>query len=364
LLRAEEQLIHATVQKAAADFHLMKANYFAAAGLGVLLLASAGCGKHPAAANGNALPPAEVRVQTVQSQTRPASEEVVATVRPKLSAVVAAKISGTVESLRVAPGQRVKAGELLAEISAQEIKARLDQATAVRDQATLDYARFQRLVAERAVSRQEYDAAESRQRAAVAAVQEAETMLGYTRVVAPFDGVVARKRMDVGDLATPGRPLLDLEDPAALRAEADIPETLVGGLKLGDRLNVTIVSGAPAIDGVVAEIAPAADPASRTVLVKLDLPAGSGARSGQFARVAVPGAAVNSLRMPASALVTRGQMESVFVAVNQRAQLRLVRTGRKQGDSVEIISGLSAGEAVVTEGAATLADGQPLTLRQ
>jgi RND family efflux transporter MFP subunit len=364
VLRTEEQLIRATVQKVATDFHLMQANYFATAGLGVLLLVSAGCGSQPAAANGSALPSAEVRVQSVQLQARPATEEVVATVRPKLSAVVAAKISGTIESLRVSPGQGVKAGELLAEISAQEIKARLDQATAMRDQAMLDYARFQRLVAERAVSRQEYDAAESRQRAAVAAVQEAETMLGYTRVVAPFDGVVARKRMDVGDLATPGRPLLDLEDPAALRAEADIPETLVGSLKLGARLNVTIVSGAPAIDGIVSEIAPAADSASRTVLVKLDLPADSGARSGQFARVAVPGAAVSSLRVPASALVVRGQMETVFVAANQRAQLRLVKSGKREGDSVEIISGLSAGEAVVTEGAATLADGQPLTLRQ
>jgi RND family efflux transporter MFP subunit len=344
----------------------MKTNTFRAAAVcGALLLASStGCRKHPPPAVENARPAAEVRVQSVQAQPRVATEEVVATVRPKLSAVVAAKISGAVESVRVAPGRTVKSGELLAEISAREIKARLDQAAAGRDQAALDYARFKRLIAERAVSQQEHDAAESRHRAAAAAVREAETMLEYTRVVAPFDGVVTRKRADVGDLATPGRPLFELEDPTTLRLEADIPEALIGNLKLGDRLSIHTAAGASAVQGVVAEIAPAAEPSSRTFLTKLDLPADVALRSGQFARVSVPVATVNVLRVPASALVTRGQMETVFVAVNQRAQLRLVKSGKREGDSVEIVSGLSAGEAVVTEGAATLADGQPLTLRQ
>ena len=115
--------------------------------------------------------------------------------------------------------------------------------------------------------------------------------------------------------------------------------------------------------GTVSEIAPSADPNSRTFLVKLDLPPTPGLRAGQFGRVAVPVGETSALRVPASAVLQRGEMELVFVVVNGHAQLRIVKTGERVGDEVELVSGVDAGEQVVTEGAANLMDGQPVTIK-
>ncbi|HEU0011459.1 MAG TPA: efflux RND transporter periplasmic adaptor subunit, partial [Verrucomicrobiae bacterium] len=114
------------------------------------------------------------------------------------------------------------------------------------------------------------------------------------------------------------------------------------------------------IAGVVSEIAPVADPASRTFNVKLDLPANAGLRAGQFARVTIPVGETRALRLPLSAVVQRGQMELVFVAENRHAQLRLVKTGKRIGNAVELVSGVTVGEQVVVEGASRLRDGQPI----
>jgi len=103
-----------------------------------------------------------------------------------------------------------------------------------------------------------------------------------------------------------------------------------------------------------------ADPSSRTFNVTLDLPANAGLRAGQFARVAIPIGETRALRVPALAVVQRGQMELVFVVVNQQANLRLVKTGKRIGDAVELVSGVSAGELIVVEGADRLRDGQPV----
>jgi RND family efflux transporter MFP subunit len=117
------------------------------------------------------------------------------------------------------------------------------------------------------------------------------------------------------------------------------------------------------IEGVVAEMSPTADPNSRTYLVKLDLPGATGLRSGQFGHVVVPVGEVSAIRVPAAAVIQRGQMEIVFVVVNGYAQLRLVKTGKRVGDEMELVSGLNSGESIVTEGAPALADGQPVTVQ-
>ena len=309
------------------------------------------------------LPAAAVRVQTAERKPFVATEDVVGTVRPKLSAAIEAKVSGRIEQMRVVPGQAVKAGELLVQLDAHEIQAHYDQAVAVRQQAESDLKRASDLMQQKILSQSEFDAAQSKYRVADAAANEAETLLGYTKITAPFAGVITRKLADVGDLAMPGKTLLQMENPGALRLEADVPEALIGNVKLGDKLAVQIATVAGKLTGTVAEIAPAADPNSRTFLVKVDLPGLAGLRSGQFGRVAVPVGEVNSIRVPAAAVVRRGQMEMVFVDVNQHAQLRLVKTGRQVGDEVEIVSGLDAGEAIVTDGAAHLMDGQPLTVK-
>jgi RND family efflux transporter MFP subunit len=309
------------------------------------------------------LPSAAVRAQTVERKSRAATEDVVGTVRPKLSAAIEAKVSGRIEQMLVVPGQLVTNGELLVQLDAHEIQARLDQATAARQQAESDFKRANDLMQQKILSQSEFDNAQSKYRIAVATEAEAKTMLDYTVIVAPFDGVITRKLADVGDLATPGKPLLQMENPATLRLEADVPEALIGNVKLGDKLAVRIATVPNEISGTVAEMSPAADPNSRTFLVKLDLADMSGLRSGQFGRVAVPVGEVSAIRIPASAVIQRGQMEIVFVVANSHAQLRLIKTGARVGDEVEVVSGLDSGEQVVTEGASALTDGQPLTIK-
>lgn len=329
----------------------------------IVAVSIAGCRHEGAAPPAETLPVVAVRVQTVQPQQHLAVEEVVGTVRARLRATVEAKVSGRVEQLLVKQGQSVSAGELLAQLDAREMQARLDSARAVREQAEAELKRARSLLDNAALSRAEFDAVQARQRVAEAMVKEMETMLGYARVTAPFAAVVTRKLADVGDLAAPGKALLELEDPSALRLEADVPEALIGRVRLGDKLAAHVATSSAALEGVVSEIAPAADPASRTFLVKLDLPTTTALRSGQFARVAVPVGEISSLRVAASAVVQRGQMELVFVETNRIAQLRLVKTGKRVSGEVELVSGVEAGERVVTEGAAQLRDGQPVEIR-
>jgi RND family efflux transporter MFP subunit len=334
-------------------------------GLAMAAMASclAGCGHQPERAPAAQLPSAKVTLTTVELKQRPAMEDVVGTVRAKLRAVLEAKASGRIERMLAVPGDSVKAGDLLAQLSAPEIQARLDQAQAVRQQAETDLKRFTALLESGTSTRAEFDNAQARARVAQAAVVEAETLWSYTRIAAPFDGVITRKHADVGDLAAPGKPLLEMEDSSALRLEADVPEAVVGRLKMGDRLPVRIAALGAELEGTVGEISPTADPHSRTFLVKLDLRGTPGLRAGQFGRVAMPVGETAALRLPASAVLVKGQLEIVFVAADGKAQLRLVKTGKRFGNEVELVSGLEAGEKVVTEGAASLTDGQPVEVK-
>lgn len=324
---------------------------------GLVLLA--GC--HPPAPAPTAatnLPPAKVSVAVVQRTGHVAVEEVVGTVRARTRTVVEAKVAGRIVRMETRLGQPVRAGERLVELDATELTARLDQTRGVFEQASRDRDRFRGLLEQKTVSPQEYDAVEARWRVAKAAMAEAESLAGYLRVVAPFDAVVSRKLADVGDQATPGRPLLELEVPGELRLEADVGEALIGRLEPGQQVSVRV--GTMVMQGKVAEMAPAADPVSRTFLVKVDLPSGAGLRSGQFGRLSVPLGESPVLRVPAVAVLRRGQLEYVMVDAGGRAQLRLVRTGRMLGADVELVSGVEPGERVVSGGLEGLAEGQPL----
>jgi len=327
--------------------------------------ALAGCHRSPSAAPeaSASLPTVAVRVQTVERQRRWATEEVLGTVRPRLRAVVEARVSGRIEEMRVVPGQAVKAGDLLVRLDDREIRARYEQARALYEQAERDFRRRETLWREQTISRAEYDAAESQLRVAAAALQEAETQLAHTRIVAPFDGLITAKHADVGDLAVPGRPLLEIEDPQALRLEADVPEALLDKVRLGQSLTVHIPAAQLTLQGVVSEITPVADPRTRTFPVKVDLPPGAGLRSGLFGRLFVPVAEVEAIRVPARAIHLRGQMELAYVVHEQRATLRLVKTGKRLGDEVEVVSGLAPGELLVIESEQLLRDGQPVRVQ-
>lgn len=360
------QLLHAEIELIAASAHFkgirMKQSPKAFIAVACIACVLSGCGQKTESTTAPALPIATVRAQVIESKTRVATEEVVGTVRAKMRSVIEAKVSGKIEQMLVSPGQKVKRGELLASVEAHEMQSRLDQALAVRQQTDGDMKRFASLLEAKILSQSEYDGALSKFKVADAAVKEAETMLSYTKVTAPFAGVIVRKHADVGDLATPGKPLLEMEDSSALRFEADVPEAVVGKLTLADKLPVRISALERELEGVISEIAPVADSASRTFLVKLDLPGTIGLRAGQFGRVAMPVGETSALRVPATALVQRGQMELVFIINDGGAQLRLVKTGKRIGNEVELVSGVSAGERIVVENAAGLVDGQPLTV--
>lgn len=329
------------------------------------LLALAGCGHERAdAAPGGAPPPARaVRVARAELRTESVGEDVVGTVRARASATIASSIVGRVRELPVSLGTRVRRGQLLARLSAGEIDARAAQAEAVLARARTDLERAEALRRADAISQAALDSAAAEWRVAGAARMEANAMRAYTELRAPFDGVVTEKGAEVGDVALPGQALLVVEDPSALRLETTVPETAARALPNGSRTTARIDSIAHELDATVAEVSPTADPASRTVLVKLDLPPDPGLRAGLFGRVRVAVASSQTLLVPRDAVVRHGQLDEVFVVDGGRARLRLVRTGASSERGTVILGGLDEGETVVASDAATLVDGQPLEVR-
>ena len=327
------------------------------------LIMVSGCHHQSGEKVGEELSAAEVKVARVQARECAVTEDVVGTVRSSERAFVEAKVSGRVESVLVDLGQRVKSDELLARIDAQEVKARVDRANAEREQALKDWQRVQKLYDREVASKADFDAAEARYLAAEAALAEAKAMVGYVEVLAPFDGVVARRLVNAGDFAQPGKVLFELERPEVLRFETDVPEALIGFVRGGEDVEVEVPTLGRVIFGKVAEVAPAADAGSRTFAVRINLPNVEGLRAGQFGRAAIPIARQMSLWVPLSARVLRGQMEVVFVRSGGRAIMRLVRTGKVRDGEVEILSGLVEGEEIVVEGAGLLRDGQRLATR-
>ncbi|MCB9655281.1 MAG: efflux RND transporter periplasmic adaptor subunit [Deltaproteobacteria bacterium] len=314
------------------------------------------------------LPTVPVKVERLALTKHRLEEEIVGTVHAKLRATLEAKVAGRIKVMPVRLGDHVKEGDLIARLEVEEIQARVRQAEAVLSQAETDRQRYRALVEKGAATPQELEGMETRYVVAKASVSEARTMLGYAQVKAPFAGVVMHKMADVGDLATPGRPLVDLEDPASLRLEVAVPEALIGFLKVGTPIPATIGTNTR-LDAVVAEIAPAANPGTRTFLVKLDLPSSDlpsaeSLRPGQFGRAMIPTRRSEILRIPEASVIHRGQMEIVFVAVDGHAQLRLIKTGKLFGDSVEVVAGLEPDDLLVVEGASGLVDGQPVEVAQ
>jgi RND family efflux transporter MFP subunit len=324
-----------------------------------------GCAKHPkatvdAAAN---LPPAKVHLATARIEESPQLIEVTGTVRPVQRAIIAAKVMGAIEEMPFALGQRIKAGDLLVKISAGEISAKVAQAQVQLNMATRDLERERGLLSKNASTSDTVKNLEDRFAMAEAMMREAEVMLGYAAVRAPFDGVVSRKMANAGDLAAPGIPLLEVEGVDVFQVEAGVPESLAAHMTLGTALTVEVSGTDTPLGGRLVELSSAADALARTVQAKISLPADAAVRSGQFARVFVPGRPIRVLFAPSSAVSTLGQMERVFVAQNNRAVLRLVKTGASRGDRIEILSGVAEGESLVQTPPAALREGQVLEVQ-
>lgn len=322
-----------------------------------------GCrGEEPQGQAGPPLPAAQVRAFTATTQGTPMQTEVVGTLQAVQQAVIAAKVTGAIEQMPIVLGSEVKAGDLLVQLRAEEISAKVLQAQAQLEQARRNLERERKLLQKNAATAEMVKSLEEMHRIAEAAHREAKTVLDYTTITAPFDGVVTAKKGSVGDMATPGTPLLYLEDSRQLQVVTSVPETLVLQLHPGETLAVHIPAAGLELTGTVAEVAPAADPLSRTAMVKLDIEEKPQMRTGQFARVILPGAPRDTLFVPAAAVKTFGQMERIFVISDGRARLRLVRTGMVELDQVEILAGLDSGEQVAIPAETGLVDGQPVTV--
>ena len=328
----------------------------------IMVPLAAACGQR-GDAGGSKAPALTVRAHRVEARPQTGYERVPGTVRPKLRAGIEAKISGRIERMNVREGESVKAGQLLAVLDLREIQAKLDQAQTAAEQAERDLKRYALLLRQKATTQAEYENVDAKARIARSAAAEAQTMLDYAKITAPFEGVVTRKLVDVGDLATPGRTILELEDPSALRFEANVPETLIGGLKMDLSCEIRISQLDKALSGRVAEIATTVDESSRSYLVKFDLPVAEALRSGQYGHATVPAHEEILLQAPVTTVVKRGQLELVFVIEQGQARLRIVRSGRVNGGQIEILAGVSAGEELVDGDVSQLRDGQRVEVR-
>ena len=283
--------------------------------------------------------------------------------------VVAAQVPGAVVELAVKAGDTVQAGQLLLRIdarsadqSAAAVDAQVQAARAQLDVATREYERQKQLFAKKYISQAALDRAEAEVRAAraqasaqTAQAGAARTQTGLHVVRAPYAGVVAEVPVALGDMAMPGRPLLTLYDPAQLRVTAAVPQSaLPAGAKPED-VRVELAGQGAQTTPQRVQVLPTVDPATHTVQVRADLPPGlAGARPGLFARLWLPGAPGAGegarITVPQSAVVRRAELTGLYVlGAGGQPQLRQVRLGRAEGGRVEVLSGVAAGEAVLTE---------------
>ena len=333
--------------------------------LRILLLVLAGSAALAAPADGP--PPATAPAQAASTRPSAAFDGVVEAVR---QTSMAAQVAGAVIQLDVKAGDRVRAGQVLLRLDARAADqtaaagaAQARAAQAMQEVAAKDHERQQLLFAQKFISQAaldrataEYRAAQAQLAAQLAQASAARTQTGLHVVVAPYAGVVAQVPVALGDMAMPGRILVEMYDPSALRVTASVPQSVAAAWSADALPRVELPSLPDAkrsVTPVRAEKLPTLDAATHTVQVRAELPAGlEGVAPGLFARLWLPVAAGRepSLWVAASTIVRRAEMTGVYVLNGQgRALLRQVRLGRSDGDKVEILSGLKAGEPVVTE---------------
>jgi RND family efflux transporter MFP subunit len=337
----------------------------------------AGCqGDEPATTPGSAQT-TQARVVESQQQQVPVSLRSTGTVHARETSVVSAQVMGRIQQVTVREGDNVRAGQTLVVLDDAALRAQLEQAEAgvkasqnaqagAQTNAALaasTLARYKQLESQKSVSPQEMDEVSRRAEAAASGVEavraqtdaaraqesSARTMLGYTHLVAPFAGVVTARMADPGTMAAPGVPLLQVDQTTNLQLQATVDQSVIGVIHKGMKVEVVIdgVSSGNAA-GTVAEIVPAADPSSHSFLVKIDLPASSQMRAGMYGTADFANGARQAIIIPRSAVVARGSLNCVYVLDGQGiAQLRYITLGSAQGNFVEVLSGVSAGEKLV-----------------
>ena len=365
----------------------------------------AACGGHHEEAAEPPRDPVDVKVETVS--LRPVSRpfETGGAVRARTTATLVSRIVAEVREVTVRPGDRVKAGQVLLRLDGRDLQANQAQAqasaaaaeqaihaaTTARDAAEANLAlasathgRIAELRAKNSATPHELDqavnglrAAESQAlgtkagiaqaeagaEAARAGLRAASVAASWAAITAPFDGIVTEKMVEPGNMASPGVPLMTVEDTRGFRLEVRVDESRLAEIDPAAPVEVVLDLPAPGLDlpGTIAEMSRATSPGSHAYLVKIDLPDDGRLRSGMFGRARFQGPGREALVVPEGALVRRGQLASVFVVgADNRARLRMVNAGEAVGGLVAISAGLDPGESVVVNPPATLVDGSPV----
>ena len=313
-------------------------------------------------APGSARPDPGLATATAERRSIAKTLEIAAGVHARRSAAVSARVPGVVEDVAVDEGARVRAGDVLVRLSTPDLDSRgvasrgaVAAADAALEQARRDVDRVRELQSRGAATSLERERAETALRRAEGALAQARgesrattTVAGYAAVRAPFDGLVVRRRMDPGDLATPGMPILELVDDSELHVEVDVGESVAAALQVGDAVEIRVDAAGLVLAGRIVEVVAAVDPDSRTTLVKIEPADPAGLRPGLFARVRFRLGTRDAVVVPAAAVRRVGELAIVDVlAPESRIEPRWVELGGETDEAIEILTGLAPGERVL-----------------
>lgn len=335
------------------------------AGVLVLMLWLAGkfSPKVPNSSPSETPPTGQLAGQVVAAQLvrQPVTETAIGTIRAVHETTIGSKLLARAVEVNLRAGQKVHVGDVLVRMDDTDLRAKLRQAEAAvasaeatHNQAATDEKRYSELVASKSISQQQYDNAVAAKRTSEASLQqamaarsEAEAALDWATIRSPIDGTVVEKKVDVGDMVTPGQTLVTLFDPTRMQLVATVRESLAQRLQPGQSIRVQIKGMSKECEGAISEIVPEAQSASRSFQVKVTGPCPKGIYSGMFGRIFIPLDDEEILVIPRAAVRHVGQLQLVSVVENGKPATRAVRTGRIFGDEVEILAGLSDGEQVL-----------------
>jgi len=324
----------------------------------------AACGEAPApkpAAQGGALQTAAVELREVELTT--SAEAVMEAVR---QSTVSAQIAGRVVELRFDVGDYVKKGDVIVRIDERAVsqalaasEAQVLEAQAALANARANHERSRQLLAQKFISQAgldqaeaAYKSAQARVSALIAGAGAAATERSFATVVAPYSGVVSARHVELGEMATPGRPLMTGFDPSTLRVVATVPQAQVAAIQAGGKARIEVPSLGRWVDVRAMTVVPAADPRTHTTRVRLELPAEvRGVYPGVYARAHFVVGRAPRLLVPRAAVLRRSEVTAVYVVAGRgRPQLRQIRLGGAGDEtSVEVLAGLQPGERVALD---------------
>lgn len=326
----------------------------------------------------------EVALPTSSQNT---SFDVSGKVESKQVANISTKLMGYITKINVKVGDRVGQGQLLASIESQDIQARKAQAQAMVSEAEAafanadkDYERFQQLYAQQSASTKElenmklqYASAKSRLEAAKQARNEAAAMLTYTQLRAPFAGTVTQKLADQGSMASPGMPILTLEQAGVFQVKAILPENAIGNIKQGEPVTVTVKSINKTFRAKIDELSTSAQNTGGQYEMRVNIPSTEkeGLFAGQYANISLEkkGTAIANpskgvILVPESSIVRKDQLTGIYtLSENGTALLRWIRLGKSYGSNVEVLSGVAANEKIVVKMYGKLYNGAPVQVK-